>query len=81
MRNVQAQPVMNVKKVIDYIVVCINEFASRYELPEREAFHYLSQYQGVQFLLEHYEIEHTLSLNDAVDDLTLICRNNGGTLG
>ena len=24
---------------------------------------------------EHYDIEHTLSLDDAVEDLTIVCRN------
>jgi hypothetical protein len=31
-------------------------------------------------LIEHYEIEHTLSLDDAVDDLERVCRRNGGVL-
>ncbi len=35
-------------------------------------------YKGIQFLKAHYEIEHTLSLQDAVDDLTLICQRSGG---
>jgi hypothetical protein len=25
-------------------------------------------------------VEHTLSFNDCVDDLTIVCQNNGGTL-
>ena len=32
------------------------------------------------FLKEHYEVEHTLSLDDAVEDMMLICKQNGGRL-
>lgn len=38
------------------------------------------RYSGIAFLDENYEIEHTLSLDDAVEDLELICRKNGGNL-
>lgn len=65
---------------INYAVVCVNEFAKRHALNPREAFNYLDKFQGIQFLKEHYEIEHTLSIQDAVEDLTLLCRHNGGAL-
>ena len=67
-----------IKKKINYTVVCVNEFADRYNMSAKEAFAYLYEYQGITFLKENYDIEHTLSLVDAVDDLTLVCRNNGG---
>lgn len=66
------------KKKINYTVVCVNEFADRYHLSSKEAFTYLYDYRGIEFLKENYDIEHTLSLAEAVDDLTTICRNNGG---
>ena len=66
------------KKKINYTVVCVNEFADRYHLSPKEAFAYLYDYKGIEFLKENYDIEHTLSFDDAVDDLILICRNNGG---
>ena len=66
------------KKKINYIVVCVNEFADRYNIPSKEAFTYLFTHQGIVFLKENYDIEHTLSIEDAVDDLTLVCRKNGG---
>lgn len=65
---------------INYVVVCVNEFANRYRLSMKEAFQYLFDYKGIQFLKEHYDIEHTLSLEDAIDDLVMICNNNGGVL-
>ena len=69
------------RKKIDYTVVCVNEFAQQYSLDPRTAFLYLYKHKGIQFLDEHYEIEHTLSLDDAIEDLTAICGQNGGYLG
>ena len=60
------------------MVACVNEFAERFNIPAKDAFNYLFMYQGIAFIKENYDIEHTLSFDDAVDDLTLICRNNGG---
>lgn len=64
--------------LLNYIVVCISEFASRYGLHARDAYSYLSQHKGIDFLTEFYDVEHTLSFDDVVDDLTAICRKNGG---
>jgi len=30
-------------------------------------------------LLNNYEIEHTLSIDEAVDDMIIVSKNNGGT--
>ena len=69
----------NYKKRINYTVVCVNEFAKVFKIGQKESFDYLSKYKGIDFLKEHYDIEHTLSIDDAVDDLIKVCRNNGGT--
>ena len=66
------------RRKIDYSVVCINEFARKKRIQSREAFLYLYQYKGIEFLDENYDIEHTLSLEDAVDDLELICKKMEG---
>ncbi len=66
------------KKKINYTVVCVNEFARKFHITEKKAFTYLYDHKGIEFLKEHYDIEHTLSLDDAVEDLTIVCRNNGG---
>lgn len=66
--------------ILNYIVVCISEFASRYEMHTRDAYIYLSRNKGIEFLKEFYDVEHTLSFDDVIDDLTVICRKNGGTI-
>lgn len=68
------------RELVDYIVVCISEFASKYQMSMREAYFYLKKYEGIAFLKEFFEIEHTLSFKDVLDDLTLLCKKNGGTI-
>ena len=55
------------KNLIDYVTI-------------REASNYIRRFKGIDFLTEFYDVEHTLSFNDCVDDLTIVCQNNGGTL-
>lgn len=71
-------PMSELKKKINYTVVCVNEFANRFNIASKDAFIYLYDHKGIEFIKEHYDIEHTLSLDDAVDDLAMVCRNNGG---
>ena len=66
--------------LIKWAVVCVNEFARKWELTSKAAFQYLLAFGGILFLKEHYEAEHLLSIDDAVEDLGIICRNNGGKL-
>ena len=65
---------------IDYMVVCVNEFAERFILNYKDAFNYLFKYNAIKFLNENYGIEHTLSIEDAIDDIIIIAKNNGGNL-
>jgi hypothetical protein len=66
--------------IIAYLVICVSEFAERFRLDPKAAYRFLAAHGGIAFLTEHYEIEHTLSLDDAIDDLENICRKNGGVL-
>ncbi len=66
------------RRIIGYIVANIGEFASTYGMTVREASNYLNRYKGLDFLAEHFEAEHLLSLRDSVQDLTQVCFNNGG---
>ncbi|MBR6027863.1 MAG: DUF3791 domain-containing protein [Clostridia bacterium] len=68
------------RKQVNYTVACIHEFARKKRMSQQDAFIYLDRYQGLSFLSDCYEIEHTLSMDDAMDDLELICRRNGGAL-
>lgn len=64
--------------MLNYIIVCISEFAGRYGMHMRDAYLYLTKYKGIEFLKEFYDVEHTLSFDDAIDDVASVCRKNGG---
>ena len=65
---------------LQYYVLCVSAFADEKQLPQTDAFNYLYEHKGIDFIIDCYDAEHTLSLNDAVDDLTLVCKNNGGSV-
>jgi hypothetical protein len=65
---------------VHYYVMCVGEFAKAKSISVKDAFNYLHAYRGLEFLIECYDVEHTLSLENAVEDLTRVCRNNGGNI-
>lgn len=71
---------MEESRMLDYIVVCISEFADRHGMNMRDAYVYLTDYKGIDFLKEFYDVEHTLSFDDAMSDVAAVCRKNGGVL-
>ena len=60
--------------------MCVSAFSSKKGLSQQDAFNYLYEHDGIRFLIDCYEAEHTLSIDDAVDDLSLLCKNNGGPI-
>lgn len=66
--------------IIEYIVCCIGAFARTYGISNAQSYAYLRRFSGIDFLLECYEAEHTLSIDDAVEDLQIICHRNGGAI-
>lgn len=63
---------------IGYTVMCISLFASTHQMEQAVAYRYLKEYGGIAFLKEFYDVEHLLSLEEAVEDMTAICQKNGG---
>ena len=68
------------RKMIAYIVACIGEFARASGMTAQDAFKYLYEYGGIDFLIECYDTEHLLSLYDAVEDLKIITQKSGGMI-
>lgn len=64
------------KNMIDYMVVCVNDYADRKGITPVESFDRLSKGKGLSFLRECYDAEHTLSLDEALDDIDAICLKN-----
>lgn len=63
-----------------YIIYCVSEFAKHFGITLKQSYAYLKRHKGLAFLYEFYETEHLLSLEDAVEDLSIICKRNGGAL-
>ena len=70
----------DLSNVIEYLVCCIGAFAERFSLTNGQSYSYLHQYKGLDFLVRHYDVEHTLSIDDAVDDVFNICKRHGGEI-
>lgn len=65
---------------IEYVVACVGAFAQKHGLSNMQAYAYLRRFTGIDFLLDCYAAEHTLSIDDAVTDLTIICKREGGKI-
>lgn len=68
------------KTLVEYIVICISEYAVAHSISLKDAFFYLSKYKALDFLEECYDAEHTLSFTQAVEDMDAVCARNGGVL-
>lgn len=64
------------RNMINYLVVCVNDYADRHGLARSVSFDYLRRNKGLAFLEDCYEAEHTLSLDDALEDLDAVCKRN-----
>ena len=68
------------KYEIPFLTSAIQAFANKFAMTRQAAFRYLQQYKALAFLMEFYDVEHLQSMDDTVDDMLIICRQNGGTL-
>ena len=68
------------KNILAFLVALVSEFATRFSITQDRAYNYIRQYKGLDFFFKHYDILHTLSFEDNVDDLIQVCANNGGEL-
>ncbi len=65
---------------IEYLILLVSEFASHYNVSEVQAYRYLSQYGALALCEKHYNIMHTLSVEDNMQTLQSYCQRKGGTL-
>ena len=65
---------------IPFFNACIKAFGKRFSMSREKAYDYMKRYSGIAFLIEFYDVEHLQSIEDTVDDLILVCKNNGGSL-
>lgn len=65
---------------INYYIACIGAFAEKFSISNAFAYNYLIKYQGLAFIRKFYNVEHTFSIDDTVEDMRMICQRNGGGL-
>jgi len=63
---------------IEYMVTCIGDFAAQHAMTPSVAYAFLKKYKGLSFLADCYDVEHTQSVQTAVDDMYEVCVRNGG---
>lgn len=69
-----------VTHIIEYVVSCVGAFSQRFKLTNAQAYAYLHRFKAIDFLIDCYAAEHTLSIEEAVDDIVQICKKNGGRI-
>ena len=65
---------------IPYLNMIVRKFAERYSLTLQNAFEYLLKFGGMKYLIDFYEIEHTLPIEDTLDELAATCCDGGGSI-
>lgn len=68
------------KDRLDYLIALVSEFAAAHNISMQQAYLYLQKFKGLDFAEEFYDVEHTLSFDEAVEDLTIYCKRMGGSL-
>lgn len=65
---------------IEYLVLLVAEFASRSQISEQQAYRYLNQYGALALCEKHYNIMHTLSVEENLQTIQEYCQRKGGKL-
>jgi len=67
-----------IRNEVSFMSFIITEFAASYKMNVQNAYRYLKQYGGLDFLHENWWALHTDNPFWAVRDMFEICRQNGG---
>lgn len=63
-----------------FLVALVSEFAARIGITQDVAYNYIREHHGLEYYFRHYNILHTLSFEENVEDLIQVCANHGGQL-
>ena len=78
--KINAQNTDMSKYEIPFLTAAVQAFAQRFAITRQAAFNYLHTNKGLEFLIDFYDVEHLQSMDETIDDLLIICKQNGGTL-
>ena len=68
------------KNKLEFLVALVAEFAARLGISQDVAYNYIREHHGLEYYFKHYNILHTLSFEENVEDLIEVCANHGGQL-
>lgn len=68
------------QKQATFIVAVLHDFADAHNVTLTQACNYLLRFGGIRFLIDFYEVEHTLAFAEVLDDIQAICYKNGGKM-
>ncbi|GHT41199.1 hypothetical protein AGMMS49965_10630 [Bacteroidia bacterium] len=63
---------------VSFITFIITEFALAFKMEMPEAYRYLKQYKGLDYLFEHWWALHTDNKFYALQEIQQVCYENGG---
>lgn len=64
--------------ILEFIAFVVDEFAMKYNLTDSQAYAYLNRYGAIDFMLDCYDAEHTLSMENIIEDIREFCEKRGG---
>lgn len=65
---------------LEWTLIFSLEFGRHYGLTLKQAFNYLKQYKGIEFIDQHYDYVHTQSFQSMIADIAEYCHRKGGQL-
>lgn len=68
------------KNILEFLVALVSEFAAHLGISQDVAYNYIREHGGLEYYFKHYNILHTLSFEENVEDMLLVCANHGGQL-
>lgn len=80
---IRLKPLAMSKQVMDkieYLILLVAEFAAHNRVSEVQAYRYLSQYGALALCDKHYNVMHTLSVDENIKTLQTYCQRKGGDL-
>lgn len=66
--------------MLEFLVALVSEFAARIGITQDVAYNYIREHHGLEYYFRHYNILHTLSFEENVEDLIQVCASHGGQL-
>lgn len=68
------------QSIVEDIVLIVSEFSKKHGIAPYQAFRYLDNFGGLDFLMKNYESERCESVEHSIEDIEVICRREGGEI-